>query len=483
MRRELDPGTRRLNASSNRQMTGRREASEAVSGRRVLPFLLATLLLTGCGSTPVRPLPATPSAATVIPSTATPAARPSTTLALAGQPAASSPASSREPLATAFTTPVPPSAVATWAALTWQPVAAADPLRLVRSALRWSGGFLAVGRGGSGTPVWTSRDGAQWDPLPFDTATTFWPGLLVVGVAEVRDGLVALTLLAGNTDCAAAPSCPVYSPTLPLTAWTSPDGRSWTPHGGPNLGSPADWPGPPLLASGPAGLVVAAPTVPTRVATSTDGIHWRTLPARALPADVRIGGLAADARGFTAVGTQQVSADQARGVAFQSTDGATWIGPSALLDPTASVMLASTGASWGASALVSARDGYIAEGGYLFSMPGAALWWHSADGRAWQVLPGYPPLGPTTCIGEGCGGQPDGSLLGDGNRMVALRGGADAGAWTSRDGLAWQRLRVSGDGPDAPATAAGAGSPPVLLPGGILASDGSATWFGSAGTR
>ena len=238
---------------------------------------------------------------------------------------------------------------------------------------------------------------------------------------------------------------------------------------------------PAMFFAGVTGLVLAAPTAPTRLAISPDGVHWGTLPAGALPADVRIGGLASSAAGFTAVGTQQVSADHDRAVAFQSADGTTWSGPSALLDPTASVMLASSGASWGASALVAARDGFLATGGF-FATPGAALWWHSADGRAWQSLPGYPPLGPTTCIGEGCGGQPDGSLVGDGQRMVALRGGADAGVWTSVDGLVWQRLAVSGDVPDAPATAAGSGSAPRFLPGGILVSDGTTTWFGEAGT-
>jgi hypothetical protein len=78
-----------------------------------------------------------------------------------------------------------------------------DPLTLVRSVLRWRGGFIAVGWDGSSTPVWTSRDGAHWEPVPFNTSTTFWPGLLIVDVAEVRTGLVALTLLAGATTAAA----------------------------------------------------------------------------------------------------------------------------------------------------------------------------------------------------------------------------------------------------------------------------------------
>ncbi len=449
--------------------------------RSLVAALLSALLLAACTSTTVRPLPSVVGTAGRAPASAPPAA-PSATSAptVQASPVVPSPLpSSAAP--TAFTTPLPPAAGAAWTTIQWHALASDDPLQLVRSVLRWRGGFLAVGRDAAGTPVWTSRDGAHWDPLPFDTATTFWPGLLVVDVAEVRTGLVALTLLAGTYDCGAAPVCPTYSSTLPLLAWTSPDGRRWAPTTGPDLGSPAHWPGPPLLAAGPTGLVLAAPTAPTRLAISPDGVHWRTLPAGALPADVRIGGLASSAAGFTAVGTQQVSVDHDRAAAFTSADGTTWTGPSALLDPTASGMLTSSGASWGASALVAARDGLIATGGF-FATPGATLWWHSADGRAWQALPGYPPLGPTTCIGEGCGGGPDGSLLGDGERMVALRGGADAGVWTSLDGLVWQRLAVSGDGPDAAATAAGTDHPPRLLPWGVLASDGTTTWFGAAGT-
>jgi hypothetical protein len=58
--------------------------------------------------------------------------------------------------------------------------------------------------------------------------------------------------------------------------------------------------------------------------------------------------------------------------------------------------------------------------------------------------------------------------------MVALRSGADAGVWTSTDGLTWQRLAVTGDMPSDQAVNA------VLLPGGVLLSDRTTTWFGEA---
>ncbi len=323
--------------------------------------------------------------------------------------------------------------------------------------------------------MWTSRDGGLWMPVPYDTATTFWPGLLVVGIGEVSSGLVALTLLDGSYQCGAG--CPTYGPALPLMSWTSPDGRSWTPHAGPNLGQPSTWSAPPVLAAGSAGLVAASPTSPSRLATSVDGIHWQTLPAGALPSGLRIRDVVGITGGFTAVGALPVDADHERAVAMRSTDGTTWTGPFALEMGTAAAFIrASTGPNWDATELVAARGGLIAVGQVL-ATPGAALWWQSANGRDWRPLPAFPPLGATTCTGEGCGSQPNGALVGDGERMIALRGGPGVGAWASSDGLTWRTLGVSGDLPSGQAMQA------VLLPGGVLLSDGTTTWFGEAQAR
>jgi hypothetical protein len=371
--------------------------------------------------------------------------------------------------------PVPPGADAVWTAIDWRKLASDEPLGLIRSVLRWRGGFIAVGLYGASTPVWTSTDGAHWEPLLFNTPNTFWPGLQIVGMAEVHGGLVALTLLAGTWDCATA--CPTYSPSLPLMAWTSPDGQSWTPHDGPDLGQPTDWQAAPLLAAGPAGLVAVSPTAPAHLATSIDGVHWRTVPTGALLTGLAVRAVARTTTGFIAVGSLPVDADHVRAVALRSTDGATWTGPYPLDMPTASAfILASTGPSWGATGLVAGRNGLIAVGQVL-ATPGASLWWQSANGRDWRALLNWPPLGPTTCQGEGCGSQPNGALVGDGNRMVALRGGADPGVWTSTDGLAWSRLAVTGDIPSEDAMNA------VLIPGGVLLSDRTTTWFGEAVTK
>jgi len=46
-----------------------------------------------------------------------------------------------------------------------------------------------------------------------------------------------------------------------------------------------------------------------------------------------------------------------------------------------------------------------------------------------------------------------------------------------------RRVRLSGDAPDAQATAAGMGNQPLVLPCGILVSDGTPTWYVEAGTE
>ena len=433
-----------------------------------LAVVLSVIALAGCGVTPTRPPVSSPGTAAPTGAARSSASQPPSTVA----PTGPSNGAQSDAQATAFTTRVPPSADAQWTAIHWRTVRAADPLTLVRSVLRWRDGFIAVGWAASSTPVWTSHDGAHWEPLPFDTATSFWPGLLVVGVAEVSTGLVALTAIVGPNTCGGAIECQEVSP--PVLAWTSPDGRTWTSQGILDLGLPAAGLGTPLLAAGPAGLVAASTASPVRVARSFDGSSWWTLPSGVLPAGLAVRDVVRTTTGFTAVGVQAQDADHDRAVALQSVDGSRWTGPYPLGMPAASAFIfASTGFSWAATGLVAARKGLIAVGN-IIATPGAALWWHSANGRSWRPLPSYPPLGPTTCTGEGCGNQPNGALVGDGHRMVAVRGGADAGAWTSADGLAWRRVPVTGDIPGEQATQA------VLLPGGVLLSDGTTTWFGEA---
>ncbi len=368
-----------------------------------------------------------------------------------------------------FTTPIPPRAVAPWKALRWRRLAH-DPLALVKSAFRWRGGFVALGRVGAGsqtTPVWTSTDGARWDLLPYNTSTTFWPGMLVVGVAEVGSGLVALTETA--YDCSGSPCSPTYVP--PTVSWTSPDGRAWTPH----ALLPTDWlssptGGPALFTFGPAGVLAASNGPAARIATSPDGVEWQYPPADTLPTEFALDDLRGTATGYVAVGHWMTGNNRREAASLWSADGRHWSKLPAIL-PTSS----KTGERVGSAIapLVVARDGIIAVGRDV-TTPGAIHWWQSSDGRRWQPLPTFAPLGPTMCTGDGCGLQPDGAVAGDGQRMLAVRGGPDAGAWESSDGHSWRQLDMTGEVPGEGATWA------TLLPGGVLVTDGATTWFGEA---
>ena len=105
------------------------------------------------------------------------------------------------------------------------------------------------------------------------------------------------------------------------------------------------------------------------------------------------------------------------------------------------------------------------------------LWWSSVTGRTWSWLSGYPPLGVWSGQGEGSGLIPDGTLLGDGERMLAYRGGGKPAAWTSSNGRSWRSITISGSGPtnvgDWPLQSA------ILTPIGVLATgDDGSSWFG-----
>ena len=167
-----------------------------------------------------------------------------------------------------------------------------------------------------------------------------------------------------------------------------------------------------------------------------------------------------------------MSDGMAGAAALWSADGRHWPKAPTLLPTLASG--SGTPAFSNAVTLMVGEHGMIAVG--IGGSPGAALWWLSLDGRHWQPLQTFSPLGATTCGGANCGLQPNGTLIGDGHRLVAVRGGSDAAALVSTDGQRWTALRLSGDIPSAQDQA-------LLLPGGVLVSDGTTTWFGQAVSR
>ncbi len=368
------------------------------------------------------------------------------------------------PLPVAFSAAPPPRSD-TWAGLEWQRLAPDDPLGAVRSEATSSDTSVAIGdiQGTTSTTVWSSIDGIQWKPVDSGTSTSFWPGITILGLATVRGRFVAVAELVDYTTR--------YVP--PVMSWTSVDGRNWTPDATlpvASFTSPAG--SPPLVAAGSNGLVVATSGLGAQLATSPDGLHWVIQPRNTLPAGFGLVDLRSSANGYVAIGWMRKAPGGSVAASLWSADGRTWPKTPTVMPSPAS----GSGTPANSAVTLTVGDhGMIAVG--IGGSPGAALWWRSADGRHWQALPTFPPLGATTCGGANCGLQPNGTLIGDGHRLVAVRGGSDAVALVSTDGLRWTALDLFGDIPSAEATQA------TLLPGGVLVSDGTTTWFGQAESR
>jgi len=368
-------------------------------------------------------------------------------------------------LPVAFTAPAPPGSSA-WAGLTWHRLAPDDPLGAVRTEVTARGTSVAIGdiAGTTSTTVWSSTDGTHWQPLDSGTSTTFWPNLSIIGLATLPGRFVAVSEMNDY----------LMRHLPPVVAWASTDGRSWTPANTlpvDPLSSPAG--SATLVAAGPNGLVVATSGLDGRLATSSDGSDWVLSPRNALPAGFALVDLEGSASGYVAIGSWMKGAGPTRAAALWSADGRHWPKVPTLL-PTAASGSGSPAVS-NAVTLMVGDHGMIAAG--IGGSRGAALWWRSADGQHWQALQRFPPLGATKCGGASCSLEPNGTLFGDGHRLVALRTGADGVGWVSTDGERWAALSFSGDVPDAQATQA------TLLPGGVLLSDGTTTWFGQADGR
>ena len=390
-----------------------------------------------------------------------PSAAASSASALPGS--AALPTYARHPLPIAFTTAPPPGSE-TWAGLEWRRLAPDDPLGVVRTEVTWGETSVAIGdiEGTTSTTVWASTDRTHWQPLDTGTAAALPSGLTVIGLATLAGRFVAVTEMNDY----------LYRYLPPVVAWTSTDGRNWTHETTlpvDSLSSPTH--SPLLVAAGPDGLVVATSGLAARFATSADGSRWVVPPRNAFPADFALDDLESTSTGYVAIGAW-MRGGSALAAALWSADGRLWPKTPTLLPTSAS---GSGGpAVSNAVTLMVGDQGMIAVG--IGGSPAAALWWRSLDGRHWQPLQTFPPLGATACGGADCGLQPNGTLIGDGHRLVAVRGGSDAAALVSTDGQRWTALGLSGDIPSAQAQA-------TLLPAGVLVSDGTTTWFGQAVSR
>ncbi len=423
---------------------------DAIRRSFVAPIIVG-LLLAGCAAASSPPATSTPSE-TPVPVTGSPglpAASPA--IATPGGTASSATPSST-PLATAggpgssgvgaegFVTAAPPDPTTAWTGITWHRLAADDAVGHVRSVTRWRGGYLATGDLGAGdgsahTRVWSSTDGRTWgalDPSILGSST------IVVGTAATPDGLAALTLQAGTAICDNEPGVDLglpdcWSKTGPLQVWTSSDATTWTARPGPDITLPemsGQGEDPPTLIGANGGRLLAVTLQGQPLAISDDGIAWAAVPTGAFPKGWRAEAAAGTASGLVAVGNTA-----AKTVAIWSPDGRAWT--SHALGTTAT----------GNNTLVSGATGIMATG--LESHDNGAgtwIWWSSLDGRYWRTLAGYPPLGAMSgSAAQECQDNcADGSLVGNGERMVAYRGWGKQAGWTSFDGRAWTRLAFTG---------------------------------------
>jgi hypothetical protein len=363
-----------------------------------------------------------------------------------------------------FLTPAPTGFGTTWHSISWQQLDPKDPFVRIRQMLRWHGGYLAVAepevdsQTTSHSPVFFSDDGVAWRPLPADTLGEH---AVVVRIVEARDGLVAITLTGGHRDCEGPEGVACWSPSGPLTAWTSADGEQWAPGPVGDIEIERDTidgvASVPFVAARDGVVVVVAKVGDAyRTVASQNGIAWRE---GSLPSAFSVNDMDAFDNGFVAVGPFRRADGSQRAVAYFTVDGTVW---------TRASMPVPSGTSAGLVAiedLVAGPSGVIATG-HTMETPGVELWWGSADGSVWSLLDDYPPLGTWHGQGEGDGLYGNGTLVSDGERFIAYRVQGGAKAWTSIDGASWSPVQVLGSMPSQ------SGDPDlpwlVVLPVGVM---------------
>ena len=353
--------------------------------------------------------------------------------------------------------------IESWGSLDWQRLPAGGASPFVTSVLEWKSGFVALGRMPDATEsiVWTSVDGSHWVLLPFATATTFWPGSTIVGLAELGDGLVAVATL--DTGCIDVDSCAEGGPSI--VSWTSTDGIAWTPDALPDPG-PAEALRGVVVATSPEGLVAVSAGDHVTSATTLDGVTWTVADAVGMGPSTTLSDAAHASVGFLVAGSDGVGPDT-RPTVWRSRDSVSW---------TPSTLAGLPGTDGGragsiATSLAVGRDGAIAHVRGVTNV--ADTWWQTSDGLVWQPLPTAPRKGPWLFAIDG---HVVGDLLaGDGSRIVAFRGGGFPVAWISSDGRSWRQIAVRGDLPSEAAQRA------ILVPGGMLVTDGRTAWLGTAG--
>ena len=278
--------------------------------------------------------------------------------------------------------------------------------------------------------MWSSSDGRSWTALD---AAALGGSTIVVGMAATPDGLVALTFASGQVP-AGQDAGEMLKVAAPLRSWSSPDGVTWTDHPGPDVALPAEgylnpddieW----LQASTAPRLIVAAGSRPPF--SSTDGVTWTRATTSGPPSGFSPSSIKAVGSGFVAVADNAIAS---------SPDGGTW---------TKHALPTGCSANQEAACVIGPA-GSVATGLHRGQCQrGAAVGLVQIvrrPGVAQAPEPDAARPDVRHAAAQGCRGQncPDGTLVGDGERIVAYRGWVDQVGWTSFDGRTWQPLAFTG---------------------------------------
>ena len=377
-----------------------------------------------------------------------------------------------------------------------------------------AGGFVAVGDDGNAdlpiAVVWTSVDGITWQRQPASPDMAEFVGIFSSG------GVTAASVTGSGPVVAAGGGAL-------LQIWTSPDGRRWTRDQPPGTGrggqenaivvtdaarsllvlaggalsyrpAGATWadvdgdrqvfPRPELTYAIGAmvragGRILAFGRADQTVLwTSDDGRRWDRWPD---PTGVFAGGTVAAAATLgdviVAVGTRPDAQGRTVAAVWTSADdGATWArtgddNPAFSIRRITQMIGVGRGGPGLIAVGISFQDGAV-----------NAHAWSSADGRTWRRATDPPEWGgPGNHQLSTAGALPDGTAVVMGVDIV--KGETDAWAWTSRDGVTWERAVAAGAAPLAGpgnqfVNGCASTSGGVLVSGGIPGANGSegAVW-------
>jgi len=221
--------------------------------------------------------------------------------------------------------------------------------------------------------------------------------------------------------------------TAPI-AWTSSDGRTWTPHAVPVLGDGAIAERMTTVVATPDGFLAGGSIGPelfdrrARFWRSSDGATWSPVADDATTfADSEVRAIAPVAGGYVAVGLVGSVQRITGSVAWTSPDGRSWT----------RIDAADLGRGRAVALSAAPFGGVVAVGSDLEEHEAYA--WLSPDGRSWTLAPGEPSrqypgkvrMTDVTVVGA--------ELIGVGNYVGLQRG--TASSWVSSDGVHWQQAR------------------------------------------